>query len=516
MRIWQEGFESGLPHGFYNEGVTYSQYFNDLSLSHGIGKYTILSNGRNAYSQKSLALYSQYYTNTLKNVYAMKIFDSSYSELYIRFYFSYDFLVEPYTTGYPIFQVIDSIGNILFEIENNTNTTNITFDINVRKNSILTNVASKLTSKNVWYKVDVYFKCNATTGAYDVKFDDVSIFSETNIDTGTNNISALKFQALVGVNGPTYYSPTYFDDIAVNDTYGTKNNSWCGAGTILSLKPKGAGNKSQWSTSQGWVLAENGTSTTNIEITSHGLATGDVIYNVTRDTYRIITKVDDNNFTVTSVTSQTENDIIIAFTNIATITAGTGTSTSQVVLSGHNLESYDVFVNTTRSNAIRRVIRVSGVTCINSEGNNVEYIGSTVSSQASGDSIKTFKVKQYPISDHYKAFNKAAPNPLYSNIQSQTLNQIDTFDMEELIADKGLPTNTKIITAAVKVYAKEKGAGSQYQPVLRIDGADYTGSTVSLVGGTLEYSTIFEDSPDTETQFTLSEIDNIEAGVKVV
>ena len=56
--------------------------------------------------------------------------------------------------------------------------------------------------------------------------------------------------------------------------------------------------------------AESGTNATNIKITGHELTTGDYVVNKTRYASRIITKVDDDNFTVASVTDQTETDSI--------------------------------------------------------------------------------------------------------------------------------------------------------------------------------------------------------------
>jgi len=57
--------------------------------------------------------------------------------------------------------------------------------------------------------------------------------------------------------------------------------------------------------------AESGTNTTNLKMTSHGLATGDVIINTTRsNAVREVTYVDANNVTVSAVTSQTTSDTI--------------------------------------------------------------------------------------------------------------------------------------------------------------------------------------------------------------
>jgi len=60
--------------------------------------------------------------------------------------------------------------------------------------------------------------------------------------------------------------------------------------------------------------AESGTTTTNITVTNHGLNTGDMICNTTRDnTKRLVTVVDANNVTVASITGQTAGDQIIYY-----------------------------------------------------------------------------------------------------------------------------------------------------------------------------------------------------------
>lgn len=64
--------------------------------------------------------------------------------------------------------------------------------------------------------------------------------------------------------------------------------------------------------------AEVGTSTTNVTITGHGLATGDHVVNRTRGEVREITKVDDDNFTVEAVSGQVSGDTITFFSTAKT------------------------------------------------------------------------------------------------------------------------------------------------------------------------------------------------------
>jgi len=60
--------------------------------------------------------------------------------------------------------------------------------------------------------------------------------------------------------------------------------------------------------------AEDGTTTTNIEITGHGLVAGDLIINETHAGVRLVTvKVNDNNVTVGAITGQTVGDTIAIY-----------------------------------------------------------------------------------------------------------------------------------------------------------------------------------------------------------
>jgi SPP1 family predicted phage head-tail adaptor len=60
--------------------------------------------------------------------------------------------------------------------------------------------------------------------------------------------------------------------------------------------------------------SETGTTTTNIKMTTHGMANGDYIVNSSRsNAVRQVTVVDANNVTVTAVTGQSSGDTILKF-----------------------------------------------------------------------------------------------------------------------------------------------------------------------------------------------------------
>lgn len=67
-------------------------------------------------------------------------------------------------------------------------------------------------------------------------------------------------------------------------------------------------------TGSDYVTAAAGTTTTNITYVSHGQEVGDMIWNLTRNQYELVTAVvDADNFTVDAITSQTSGDIIVFF-----------------------------------------------------------------------------------------------------------------------------------------------------------------------------------------------------------
>lgn len=503
-RIWQEGFEDGLPNVGYLEGATTSQYVKDESFV--FPRSMTLDSGRSIYSSRSLKFV---YSADTGARYFVKTISPALSEIYSRIYFKSTGNVVYATTE--IIRLVGVDGNILLSIVENTSPGS--YAIKVRKAGSYSQVATVTMATSEWHKIEFYYKVNGSTGAYEVRVDDVTVISESSLNTGASNVSSLSIGHSLQ-NASVYY----IDDLAINDTSGSLNNSWCGNGTIISLKPKGTGNKSQWDNSKGYAKGESGTTPTNIKITGHGLATNDVIYNKTRDAYRIITYVDADNFTVSSVTSQTTSDVILLYKNVATISATSGTSTSLVTIAGHTMQSGDVVVNTSRSNAIRKVIYVSGNNVYNTHGTTANgTLGSDVTSQSSGDSIKTFAFTPYAITNHWESVaNQTDPSPKLSYIESSTGGDIDTFDMEELVADKGLPSGSTIVAVSHNTYAQEAGAGSQIKPVFRLSGTDYEGSAISLSGGTLQYQQIYETSPATSSAWSRSEIDALEAGIKLV
>lgn len=80
-----------------------------------------------------------------------------------------------------------------------------------------------------WHVFEVHVKvAGAGVGRFEVKFDGTLVIDFT----GVTNAQA-------AVDGYSWFSPqaayaSYFDDIAINDTVGAVDNSWCGDGGVLA------------------------------------------------------------------------------------------------------------------------------------------------------------------------------------------------------------------------------------------------------------------------------------------
>ena len=97
---------------------------------------------------------------------------------------------------------------------------------------------------NQWVKLDVRLKVgDLATGIFQLRIND-KLITTFNGETGTAKPKYL----FIGV--PHGYNYSRFkcnlDDIAVNDTTGSVNNSWCGNGSIIGIVPTANGSKSMF------------------------------------------------------------------------------------------------------------------------------------------------------------------------------------------------------------------------------------------------------------------------------
>jgi hypothetical protein len=99
---------------------------------------------------------------------------------------------------------------------------------------------------NTWYLIELHIKID-NSGALELKVDgiaDASFSGDTQpgADTTIDNV----YIFTVGT-GQTIW----FDDLALNDTTGGADNSWCGDGRVIRLTPSASGDASEWTGSDG-------------------------------------------------------------------------------------------------------------------------------------------------------------------------------------------------------------------------------------------------------------------------
>jgi hypothetical protein len=122
--------------------------------------------------------------------------------------------------------------------------------------TVLANGNIPLTMDN-WWVVEVYVKISASAGQVIAKVNgvvDISFSGNTSAG-GTEGINVIKFG--LSRAGPNVGCNLLMDDIAVNDTSGTYQNSWVGQGGVYLLRPNGDGAVTQWTRSGGTTNYEN-------------------------------------------------------------------------------------------------------------------------------------------------------------------------------------------------------------------------------------------------------------------
>jgi hypothetical protein len=170
------------------------------------------------------------YIGTLSNTngWLYKAFDTGMSEFYFRF----AVYLDPYLTGLTVPQIQFRTGDTI--------TSYLTFGtcylINLYVGGVWKDVSSTYLYERIWYLVEVHYKVSATVGVCQIKVDGMSVLDmDFSGNTGTGTIDNIKFWV------PTSYagviSNSYFDDIALNDTTGVADNSWCGEGKVVVMLP---------------------------------------------------------------------------------------------------------------------------------------------------------------------------------------------------------------------------------------------------------------------------------------
>lgn len=94
-----------------------------------------------------------------------------------------------------------------------------------------------------WYRVELKLDCTGLNMALDLRLDGSSVASTA--DAGNQSIESWGRLIIGNVTAVTTHD-FWYDDLAVNDASGSNQNSWPGAGKVITLKPNGDGDAHQW------------------------------------------------------------------------------------------------------------------------------------------------------------------------------------------------------------------------------------------------------------------------------
>lgn len=104
---------------------------------------------------------------------------------------------------------------------------------------------------NSWCCVEVRALIDDTSGIVQVEIDGAQVIDfGGDTQAGTTNKICVVAWGASPVAG-NYVCCGYYDDLAINDPSGSRNNSWIGQGGIVGLVPTGAGNYTQLTPSAG-------------------------------------------------------------------------------------------------------------------------------------------------------------------------------------------------------------------------------------------------------------------------
>jgi len=134
-------------------------------------------------------------------------------------------------------------GTVIATLALNTDTKKVEYYRGNKTSLLATGITS--IQLNQWYLYEVYFKLDDSVGRYILKLDGITQFDFT----GDTNPAAAEVNLIGGCGGSV--STSWMDDLALNDTNGAIDNSWCGDGQIVALVPNGDNGTPQWIGSDG-------------------------------------------------------------------------------------------------------------------------------------------------------------------------------------------------------------------------------------------------------------------------
>lgn len=157
----------------------------------------------------------------------------------------------PSRAAFYTFDTAGLINNFLtFEDDGSCRAYYVTAGSQVPTAQTLIGTSSISIPNNTWTLIEVHIIiATGATGTYEVKINGVSAMSVATVRTAQTNANiggfGLQFIRIASGSGSSS-SYLAFDDIRVNDTSGSVNNTWCGDESIIMVRPTSAGDSTQF------------------------------------------------------------------------------------------------------------------------------------------------------------------------------------------------------------------------------------------------------------------------------
>jgi len=178
--------------------------------------------------------------------YSIKLWSTgtSFTQLFpakTDFYLSYQAYPSTWGSGgRPSWCLQNSGTNIIYW--NHPSDTNTNFYLG--NGTLIGSLTTRMYAATRWYLVEIHIIVHSTNGLVNVRIDGIDEI------TWTGN-TAVSGPAIDRWYANSSYTDFYLDDIIINDTTGTINNSWMGGCKIEALSPIGPGSSTQWNPSTG-------------------------------------------------------------------------------------------------------------------------------------------------------------------------------------------------------------------------------------------------------------------------
>lgn len=118
--------------------------------------------------------------------------------------------------------------------------------------------------------------------------------------------------------------------------------------------------------------------------------------------------------------------------------------------------------------------------------------------------------------DNYAAVDEVPKDDDTTYVSTSGVGNIDTYDMEELVADLGVPDEATVMAVSTHIVARYETSGGNIAPMLRSGSSDDEGTSVA-VGSSYNDAAktqVYSISPFTSSAWTVSEVDGLEAGAR--